>query len=632
MGDALKYLNALGLAAAAVGMRWLLIPLVGPDAPYATILGAVALTVWLWGWGPAVLTAGAGLIGTGLIIARPLGILPPDHLHTLVGFALYALTCGLIIGLGEEMRRTRDAYRRSQERFLGSQEAAIQGYCWLSPRHADSGAVVDFELEYINPLGAAICQSSPQQAIAQCISVIMPGACEAGLLKSLRDVVTSGEPVDIELADHSSSPRTWLRFMIVKVEDGLAMSFSDITRTRQLAMELKQRAADLQRANVVKSQFLATLSHELRNPLAPIRNGLAIIKERNPPGLGEIAAMMERQVRIATRLIDDLLDASRIDRGRLGIRRETVRLDTILDASVETSRPNLVAKSHELVVKHAPDDVHIEADPTRLAQVVSNLLNNAAKFTQPGGRIVLSARAKAGYVTIRVQDTGVGIAESDLESIFEMFVQLESGKSGSGEGLGLGLPLARSLISLHGGEITAHSAGQGKGSEFRVRLPLTAPPAAEQPVRLPTPMPNSESRRILVVDDNVDAANSLATLLELRGHRVRTCFDGSAAFEAASRSNPDVAFIDLNMPHLNGIELSRMIRGQPWGRQLKLVALTGMGQPDDHARTRAAGFDQHLTKPVDPEELASAIDINGTPSAPSGKSATERTADTGSAL
>jgi CheY-like chemotaxis protein len=290
-----------------------------------------------------------------------------------------------------------------------------------------------------------------------------------------------------------------------------------------------------------------------------------------------------------------------------------------------------VAKSHELVVKHAPDDVHIEADPTRLAQVVSNLLNNAAKFTPPGGRIVLSARAKAGYVTIRVQDTGVGIAQTELESIFEMFVQLEAGKSGSGEGLGLGLPLARSLISLHGGEITAHSAGQGKGSEFRVRLPLTAPPAAEQPVRLPTPLPSSESRRILVVDDNVDAANSLATLLELRGHRVRTCFDGSAAFEAASRSNPDVAFIDLNMPHLNGIELSRMIRGQPWGRQLKLIALTGMGQPDDHARTRAAGFDQHLTKPVDPEELASAIDTSGTPSAPSGKSATERTADTGSA-
>jgi CheY-like chemotaxis protein/two-component sensor histidine kinase len=325
--------------------------------------------------------------------------------------------------------------------------------------------------------------------------------------------------------------------------------------------------------------------------------------------------MMERQMRIATRLIDDLLDASRIDRGRLGIKRETVRLDAILDAAVETSRPNIVAKSHELVVNHAPDEVHIEADPTRLAQVISNLLNNAAKFTPAEGRIVLSARAKAGYVTIRVQDTGVGIAESELESIFEMFVQLDAGKSGSGEGLGLGLPLARSLISLHGGEITAHSAGAGKGSEFRVRLPLTAR-EPQQPLRLPTVTLalSRESRRILVVDDNIDAANSLATLLELRGHRVRTCFDGSAAFEAASRSNPDVAFIDLNMPHVSGIELSRMIRGQPWGRQLKLIALTGMGQPDDHARTRAAGFDQHLTKPVDPEELASAIDTNGTPS------------------
>jgi signal transduction histidine kinase/CheY-like chemotaxis protein len=606
MSGVVKYLNAFVIAAAAVALRWLLIPLVGPDAPYATILGSVALTVWMWGWGPAVLTAGAGLIGTGLMIGRPLGTLPLDHLHTLVGFALYALTCGLIIGLGEEMRRTRDAYRRSQERFLGSQEAAIQGYCWLNPSW-DGSHVEDFELEYLNPLGAALCGTRPQQAVSKRITAIMPGACEAGLLTSLRDVMMSGEPADIELAEPSGSPRRWLRFMIVKVKDGLAMSFSDITQTRQLAMELKQRAADLQRANAVKSQFLATLSHELRNPLAPIRNGLAIIQERRPPGLGDIPAMMERQMRIASRLIDDLLDASRIDRGRLDIRRETVRLDTILNAAVETSRPNILAKAHELVVNHAPEAVHIEADPTRLAQVISNLLNNAAKFTPPKGRIVLSARAKAGYVTIRVQDNGVGIAEPDLDEIFEMFVQLEAGKSGSGEGLGLGLALARSLISLHGGEITAHSAGVGHGSELRVRLPSTAPPI-QQPVPLAAVSAGRASRRILVVDDNVDAANSLATLLELRGHRVRTCFDGAAAFEAATRSNPDVAFIDLNMPQLNGIELSRMIRRQSWGSQLKLIALTGMGQADDHARTREAGFDQHLTKPVDPEELSSAID------------------------
>ena len=601
----LKYINAVCIASAAVALRWLLIPLVGPDAPYATILGAVALTVWLWGWGPAVLTAGLGLVCTGLMIGKPLGTLPVDRLHTLVGLALYASTCGLIIGLGEEMRRTRDAYRRSQERFLGSQEAAIQGYCWLNPLRDGQGGPVDFELEYINPLGATICRSSPQQARSRLISAVMPGPCEAGLLTSLRAVVMTGEPADIEISDPTRSPRTWLRFMIVKVEEGLAMSFSDITQTRQLEMELKQRAADLQRANAVKSQFLATLSHELRNPLAPIRTGLAIIRERNPPGLGDITAMMERQMRIASRLMDDLLDASHIDRGRLGIRRETVRLDAILEAAVETSRPHIVAKSHELVVRHAPDSVHIEADPTRLAQVIANLLNNAAKFTAPNGRIVLSARAKAGYVTIRVRDNGVGIPAADLESIFDMFVQLP----GAGDGLGLGLALARSLVSLHGGEITAYSDGAGQGSEFRIRLPLSAPPA-QRPAQLPTPFVHGRSRRILVVDDNVDAANSLATLLEMRGHRVRTCFDGSAAFEAAAVSNPEVAFIDLNMPHLNGIELSRKIRGQPWGRSLKLIALTGMGQPDDQARTRAAGFDQHLTKPVDPQELANAIDGN----------------------
>jgi signal transduction histidine kinase/CheY-like chemotaxis protein len=606
MPAAVKYVNAMAIAAVAVAMRVWLIPLVGPDAPYATIMAAVALAVWMGGWGPAVLTAVLGLIGTVLMIVRPLGTLPADRLHTLVGLALYALTCGLIICLGEQMRRTRDAYRRSQERFLRSQEAAIQGHGWLKPLRGPDGEAVDFEVEYLNPLGASIFKSNPQVAVAQRVTTIMPGACEAGLLAALRSVVSTGNPADIELADSSASPVVWLRFMIVKVEDALAMSFSDITQTKHLATQLKQRATDLQRANAVKSLFLATLSHELRNPLAPIRNGLAILSERSPEGLGDLPAMMERQMRIVTRLTDDLLDASRVDRGKLEIRRETVSLATIIEAAVETAGPNIAAKSHELVVRHAPDAVHIDADPTRLAQVITNLLNNAAKFTPPQGRIVLSARAKSGYALIRVQDNGIGIPPAELEGIFEMFVQLDASKSETGDGLGLGLPLARSLISLHGGELAARSAGAGKGSEFRIRLPLTASPA-HRPVSAAPARLNQGSRHILVVDDNVDAATSLATLLELRGHRVRTCFDGSAAFEAASLSNLDVAFIDLNMPHPNGIELSRMIRGQPWGRALKLIALTGMGQPDDHARTRAAGFDQHLTKPVDPDDLATAI-------------------------
>jgi signal transduction histidine kinase/CheY-like chemotaxis protein len=614
MSGAVKYANAIAIAAVAVALRWWLIPLVGSDAPYATIMGAVALAVWMGGWGPAALTAVLGLMGTALVIARPLNTLPVDSVHTLVGLALYASTCALIIGLGEMMRRTRDAYRRSQERFLRSQEAAIQGYCWLKSVREPDGRIVDFELEYINPLGAAICKSSPDRATGCRITAIMPGPCEAGLIESLRTVVNTGTPADIELADSSTAAVVWLRFMIVKVEDAVAMSFSDITLTKQLATELKQRAADLQRANAVKSLFLATLSHELRNPLAPIRNGLAILKDRIPEHLGDIPAMMERQMHIATRLIDDLLDASRIDRGKLEFRRETVTLESVLDAAIETARPNIEAKSHELVVRHAPGTVYVDADPVRLAQVVANLLNNAAKFTSPKGRIALSARSKLGYAMIRVQDNGIGIPPADLEGIFEMFVQLDSSKTRGAEGLGLGLALARSLITLHGGEITAHSAGSGKGSEFRIRLPLTAAPA-HRAIQLTAPRPDHTSRRILVVDDNVDAAISLATLLEMRGHRVRTCFGGSTAFEAASVSPPEVAFIDLNMPPPDGIELSRLIRAQPWGTAVKLIALTGMGQPDDHARTRAAGFDAHLTKPVHPDDLLTAIGTLGQPAA-----------------
>lgn len=606
MSGALKYANAAVIAIVAVALRWLLVPLVGPDAPYATVIGAVALAVWMGGWGPATVTAILGLIGTGLVIGRPLGTLPVDSVHTVVGVALYGSTCGLIIGLGEAMRRTRDAYRNSQERFLRSQEAAIQGYAWLKSLRSSDGEIFDFEIEYINPLGAAICRSSAERLVRCTVTAIMPGACIAGLLESLRRVVLTGRPADIELADSFASPPMWLRYMIVKVEDGVAMSFSDITHNKQLAMELKQRAADLQRANALKSLFLATLSHELRNPLAPIRNAIGILKERIPEHLGNIPAMMDRQMQIATRLIDDLLDASRIDRGKLELRRENVSLESIIEDAIETARPSIEAKSHELLVRHAPANVRVHADPARLAQVIANLLNNAAKFTPPGGRIVLSARAKAGFAMLRVRDNGVGIEPADLDNIFDMFVQLDSGKREAGAGLGLGLALARSLITMHEGEISAHSAGPGKGSEFRIRLPLVeAPP--QRTAQVGPPRPDNTSRQILVVDDNVDAATSLATLLEFRGHRVRACFDGSAAFEEAEISPPEVAFIDLNMPSPDGIELCRMIRSHPWGRNVKLIALTGMGQPDDLERTRAAGFDQHLTKPVNPDDLFIAI-------------------------
>jgi len=606
MSGAVTYARAIAIATVAVALRWLLIPWVGPDAPYATLLGAVAIAVWMGGWGPASAAAIFGFIGTGLVIGRSLGTLPVDRAHTLVGITLYALTCALIIGLGEAMRRTRDAHRRLQERFLRSQEAAIQGYGLLKTLRDAAGEVVDFEFEYINPLGAAISQSEPERVVGNRVTAVMPGACAAGLSAALREVVQTGTPADIELADTSDSPPVWLRYMIVKVEDGVAMSFSDVTQTKQLALELKQRAADLQRANTVKSLFLATLSHELRNPLAPLRNGLAILKAHIPQNVHHIHAMMERQMRMATRLIDDLLDAGRIDRGKLELHREIITIESFVNAAIEIARPNIEARSQELLVRHALRTAHVDGDPVRLAQVVANLLNNASKFTPSKGRIEIWMLVTADAALIRVRDNGIGIAPEDLDSIFEMFVQLDSSKAQAGAGLGLGLALARSLITLHGGEITARSGGPGKGSEFRIRLPVAAPRQrrAEEIKVLPRP---DAARRVLVVDDNVDAATSLGALLQCRGHTVHTCFDGTTAFETATQSPPEVAFIDLNMPHPDGAELARMIRKQVWGNSVKLVALTGMGQPADLERTRAAGFDEHLTKPADPDALFKAV-------------------------
>lgn len=606
MSGPVKYATAIGIAAVAVALRWALIPWLGADTPYATILAATAIAVWMGGWGPATTTAICGFLGTGLAVGRPLGTLPVDHVHAILGIALYTATCALIIGLGEGMRRSRDAYRRAQERFLRSQEAAIQGYGLLKTLRDDAGAILDFEFEYINPLGATISRSSPERILGVPLTLAMPGPCAAGLFDAVRTVVETGVPVDLELADLSGSSASWLRYMVVKVEDGVALSFSDITQTKQLALGLKQRAADLQQASAAKSVFLAALSHELRNPLAPIRNGIEILKARLPEEFDDLHAMMERQVRMATRLIDDLLDASRIDRGKLQLRRENIAVESFVDTAIETARPNIEAKSHELLVHHAPRALHVDGDSTRLTQVVANLLNNAAKFTPSGGRIELWMHARTEHVVIRVRDNGVGIASTDLERIFEMFVQLDSSPS-STAGLGVGLALSRELIRLHDGEVTAHSAGRGRGSEFRIRLPLTAAPAVPRGETEVATLFPQKPRQVLIVDDNVDAATSLGTLLEFRGHSVHTCFDGSTAFEAASRSPPDVAFIDLNMPHPNGAELALMIRRQPWGASVKLVALTGMGQLADVERTRIAGFDAHLTKPANPDDLFKAV-------------------------
>jgi PAS domain S-box-containing protein len=353
-----------------------------------------------------------------------------------------------------------------------------------------------------------------------------------------------------------------------------------------------------------KDEFLATLAHELRNPLAPIRNALAILRRAGDDGdvAGQARDVMERQLRQMVRLIDDLLDVSRITRGKLELRRERVALADVMRTAVEAVRPRVDEASQELTIELPREPVELDADPTRLAQVFTNLLDNASKYTARGGRIALAARLDGAEAVATVSDTGIGIAREHLPRLFETFSQVAPALERPHGGLGIGLSLARGLVRMHGGDIAAHSAGPGRGSTFTVRLPLPAggptpapPPAAEAPA--------GPRRRLLVVDDSRDSADSLSWMLRLAGHEVHTAYDGQEAVEAAEHFRPEAVLLDIGMPRMNGYEAARRIRQQPWGRDVFLVALTGWGQEEDKRRAREAGFDYHVTKPADPAAL-----------------------------
>lgn len=362
----------------------------------------------------------------------------------------------------------------------------------------------------------------------------------------------------------------------------------------------------------------------LRNPLAPLRNGLEVLRlAGNDSGRRQrVQEMMERQLTHMVRLIDDLLDLSRITTGKLKLRIEKVDLCDVLRDAVEATEPLLRARRHTLDFDPAArGELVVNGDAARLHQVVTNLLNNATKFTGPGGRIALRVDREREDAMITVRDNGIGIAKHDLESIFELFAQAQDERGDTSEGLGIGLNLARRLATLHGGTISANSAGVNSGSEFRVRLPL----AHRDPVR---PIAFAESSRqaarlrILVVDDNVDAAESLRMVLELREHEVHVRHSGPAAIEAAQVLLPDLVLLDLGMPGMDGFEVMRRIRAQPWGRNLRVVALSGWGQDEHKTRSREAGFDAHVTKPVEPGQLehllgacaSSALSKSGIPS------------------
>jgi PAS domain S-box-containing protein len=384
----------------------------------------------------------------------------------------------------------------------------------------------------------------------------------------------------------------------IKLSSGIQVGIGiDIT-------DRKRHEEALKEADRRKDEFLATLAHELRNPLAPLRNGLQIMKlSNNPDAVAQARGMMERQLAQMVRLIDDLLDVSRITRGKLELRRQPIALATVVRSAIESSRPSIEAAAHRLTVSLPPEPIFLDGDPTRLAQVFANLLSNAAKYTDPGGHIRLRAERDGREVVIRVTDNGIGIPAEHLPRLFEMFSQVESAQVRSQGGLGIGLSLVKGLAEMHGGTVTAHSEGPGRGSEFTVRLPVTAArPVTATPADEPARRPST--RRILVADDNRDAAESLAMLLRLAGHEVHVVHDGEQAVGTACWYRPDAVLLDIGMPKLNGHEACRRIRAVPGGKQTLLVAITGWGQPEDKRKALEAGFDEHLTKPVDLTRLS----------------------------
>jgi signal transduction histidine kinase len=393
----------------------------------------------------------------------------------------------------------------------------------------------------------------------------------------------------------------------ISAQAGIAMDNARLYEAAQNEIRRREQAeAALQETDRRKDEFLATLAHELRNPLAPIRQAALISKT---PAATEAQKrwshdVIERQVHHMALLLDDLLDISRVTRGTLELRTEMTELAAVIEAAVETARPSIDSKRHVLSIEIPDQPLQLAADPLRLAQVISNLLTNAAKYTDPEGRIRLRVEQQPGAIMISVTDNGIGIPADALERVFAMFSQVKSAQDRSDGGLGIGLALAKGLIDLHGGTIEARSAGIGRGSEFIVRLPTLVLNQSE-----PSPTLDSSQavplrgQRLLIADDNEDAAESLAALLRMDGHEVTVVSNGLEALSAITAMQPEVALLDIGMPHLSGYEVARQLRQGPLGQNITLIAITGWGQDRDKARAVEAGFNHHFTKPIEPDAL-----------------------------
>ncbi len=446
----------------------------------------------------------------------------------------------------------------------------------------------------------------------------------------LRDFVASGyrlQGVESHEVDSTGAAKVFVNNLVGVVEDGFLVrawgSQLDVTARKRMEEELRRQAEELATADRRKDQFLALLAHELRNPLAPIRNAVEALRldSGSVESVEWSRAVVERQVRQLARLVDDLLDVSRVTLGKIRLRRDRVVLRELIEHALEASAPLIEERAHQVTMDLPDEPVVLRGDSERLEQVLTNLLNNAAKYTPPEGRIEVAAGRRNGEVTIRVKDNGIGFPGELREGLFKPFGQGEHALDRAGGGLGLGLALARSLVELHGGAISAHSDGPGLGSEFVVSLPVAE--GALEPEPVPEPQTTVAGRpvrplQILVVDDNRDAAESLAVLLRMWEHEAKVALDGPTALEMLRRERPEVVLLDIGLPEMDGYEVARRVRASKEGRDVLLLAVTGYGQREDRRLSQEAGFDDHLVKPVEPTFLRHLLASYGARDAPPG--------------
>ncbi len=611
----LRFIIPVAAVGAAVALQTTLTPVLGDRQPLALLLSAVLIAAWAGGRAPGLLAAGLGLLAT-------VGGRLPVGADAWVDAAVYL---GVATAIAQMVGGMHAARERSDRELSARRDAEQQLRANLERREQAERALRVSDERFhlaadalhgliydLDPASGFVLRTrglhdligfSPDDAEpteAWWRERIHPDDLERVDAESRAGTRDAGRYAVEYRVRHRDDHWIWVR------DSGLALrdSAGGVIRIVGNSIDVtahREAEASLREADDRKDRFLATLAHELRNPLGPIRSAAGIVREIAAPDARVLRAceVLDRQVSHMARLIDDLLDVSRMTRGHVQLRREFVDLNGLVEQGLDQARPLIEAKAQTLTIVVGPEPIGLHADPVRIVQIVANLVTNAAKYTDAHGRIAVSAERQGPQAVIRVRDTGVGIAPEFLPKVFDVFVQGKSAAARTQGGLGIGLTLVREFVAQHGGVVEAYSAGPGTGAEFTVRLPSVALDRATATRAVTAPPRSGSGLRILLVEDNADAAESLALLLELAGHEVRVAADGGTGVDLAEAFRPDVGFIDIGLPGIDGYEVARRLRAHAPLQRTTLVALTGYGQPADEQSAREAGFDHHFTKPVD---------------------------------